>query len=64
LFGCFPGLAQFPINLALKVVFGELLRVGPYPSCVKIFLAQYAYMMTGAVCFEQKLLFVVRNLGI
>ena len=44
-------LAQTPINLALKVVFGKLL---PVPKLCKTCLAQCASMMTGTVCFEQK----------
>jgi len=44
-------LAQTPLILALKVVFGKLL---PVPKLCKKFLAQCASMMTGTVCFEEK----------
>jgi len=38
--------------LALKVVFGKL---HPVPKLCKNILAQCASMMTGTVCFEQKI---------
>ena len=48
-----------PINFGPYSCFGKLLLV---PKVCKI-LAQCASMMTGTVCFEEKL-FVMQNLGI
>jgi len=47
--------------LALKVVFGKLL---PVPKLCKNIFAQCASVMTGTVCYDQKLLFVMQNLRI
>jgi len=59
IFTCSP--SPDPINFGPESCFGKLL---PVPKLCKNFLAQCASMMTGTVCFEEKKLFVMQNLGI
>ena len=47
-------LAQTPVNFGPKVVFGKLLSVSLPQLCRKKLIADYAFMMTGTVCFGKK----------